>query len=211
MHPKQANTDACQELELGVDINKEDYSMQHAAYLCTPRRIPLSEDLIKQVHLTLMKNLSREGENIEAGQYRRCAVHAGDHNFVDYKKVPPCMSNVIGKYNIKFERSSSSSGIPFRKTTRLLAVLQSSSKRLGNVEKVQHIKLLRGKRMQCTGHQLVARVSRVQTRITLQEPCVESETKLGRSQPSQLFTHPKQGYRNKIWKIATQSTGYWSV
>ncbi len=63
----------------------------------------LSEDLIKQVHLTLMKNLSREGKNIHAGQYRRCAVYAGDHDFINYERIPSCMSKLIGKYDVKFK------------------------------------------------------------------------------------------------------------
>ena len=68
------------------------------------RKEPLSEELVKSVHLILMNDLvTGDGEIIHAGQYRRCSVSAGlTHTYPDYKSVPSTVERIVKEYEKKF-------------------------------------------------------------------------------------------------------------
>ena len=63
---------------------------------------PLSENLIKETHKILMDRLLNDKEDsVEAGTYRLCPVHVGDHLFPDFSCVPKNMPKIVGDYNEK--------------------------------------------------------------------------------------------------------------
>ena len=62
----------------------------------------LSEDLIKDVHRELMKDLKTEkGEAIKAGEYRMGPVSAGNHSFPDHECISGRMKAIVADYNRK--------------------------------------------------------------------------------------------------------------
>ena len=64
--------------------------------------VPLSEEIIKDIHQILMTNLKTEDEiPVNAGSYREIPVHSGDHVFPNHDCVPRNMKKIVDKYNSK--------------------------------------------------------------------------------------------------------------
>ncbi len=62
----------------------------------------LTEDLIKDVHKTMMQDLNTDdGEKVNAGIYRSISVHAGRHVFPSHECVPSSMIKIVADYESK--------------------------------------------------------------------------------------------------------------
>ncbi len=111
----------------GVDAEKGRFGrrqlVQHMrAYLhcrdAANSKMPLSEELIRELHGILMKGLETEdGSPIDAGQYRQELVHAGEYVFPPHHLVPDAMTKTIENYNRK---SSAENHDPFELASWLL-------------------------------------------------------------------------------------------
>ena len=81
--------------------------IQHmAAYLRCEKAVevkePLSEEMIKDVHKTMMDGLeTEEGDPMNAGEYRQIPLHADDHVFPAPHCVPSRMRWIVEEYNKK--------------------------------------------------------------------------------------------------------------
>ena len=63
---------------------------------------PLSEEMIKDIHQTIMINLkTEEGTPVNAGSYREISVHSDDHVFPHHDCVPRNMKKIVDTYNRK--------------------------------------------------------------------------------------------------------------
>ena len=64
--------------------------------------VPLSEEIIKDIHQILMTDLKTEdGIPVNGGSYREIPVHSGDHVFPDHDCVPRNMKKIVDTYNSK--------------------------------------------------------------------------------------------------------------
>ena len=88
------------EKDQGSDQQLKQHMMAYSM-LMNDSSGPLSEELIKKAHHTLMNNLHREDEMIHAGEYRLCQMYAGDHNFIEFQSVPKSMLDLVKQYNEK--------------------------------------------------------------------------------------------------------------
>ena len=62
----------------------------------------LTENLIQQAHLIMMRGLKTEqDETVNAGCYRKISVHAGRHVYPSYECVPANMEKIVEEYNRK--------------------------------------------------------------------------------------------------------------
>ena len=90
------------ETDRGSEKQKEQHMMAYLILMnCSSG--PLSEELIKRVHRTLMNNLHKKDKKIiSAGEYRSCPMSADvDHDFIKYEDVPQSMSDLVKQYNQK--------------------------------------------------------------------------------------------------------------
>ena len=73
-------------------------------YICqNPKE--LTEDLIKQTHRIMMRDLENEqGMSINGGSYRLISVCAGNHTFPAYDCIPACMERIVKEYNERFSQ-----------------------------------------------------------------------------------------------------------
>ena len=106
--PDDSNVPECSE----GDRYSERQRVQHLlAYKCLCESglhegRPLSEELIKETHETLMfKLLNDKSESIDAGTYRLCSVHVGEYVFPDASCVPENMEKIVSDYNMKFSQT----------------------------------------------------------------------------------------------------------
>ena len=64
--------------------------------------IPLSEEIIKDIHQILMTNLKTEdGIPVNAGSYRNIPIHFDDHAFPDHDCVRRNIKKIVDTYNSK--------------------------------------------------------------------------------------------------------------
>ena len=62
----------------------------------------LTEDLIQRAHSIMMRGLKTErGETVNAGQYRKISVHAGQHLYPSYECIPENMEKIVEEYHQK--------------------------------------------------------------------------------------------------------------
>jgi Fic family protein len=66
---------------------------------------PLTTELIKSTHRTLMNGLSVEGKKIKAGEYREEPVRTDNYSYPDYACIPQQMEKIVTQYNKKFNEA----------------------------------------------------------------------------------------------------------
>ncbi len=60
----------------------------------------LTEDLVKEVHKTMMEGLcDDDGEPVPNGRYRECSVRAGEHVFPFHQTIHAAMPRILDEYN----------------------------------------------------------------------------------------------------------------
>jgi len=72
--------------------------------LCREPIFPLTEEMIKEVHGILARNMQDdEGRDVNAGKYRTEGMSAGNHTFPDPKSVPSAMTTLVQRFNIFYQ------------------------------------------------------------------------------------------------------------
>jgi len=70
--------------------------------LCKNPAFPLTEEMIKEVHGILTRNMQDDdGLDVNAGVYRTTGISAGNHTFLDPRSVPDAMTRLVERFNIR--------------------------------------------------------------------------------------------------------------
>ena len=94
-----------------IELPKNDGERQLVQHLLAYKNLcesgvsngsPLSEELIRDTHKTLMDRLlTEENQPIQAGAYRCISMRAGKYTFPDHSTIPEAMKSIVAEYNRK--------------------------------------------------------------------------------------------------------------